>query len=227
MKLSRPKNSLARVGRRLIKRLRPDSAGNAAIEMAIALPVLITMGMYGTEIAYMASVNMQVSQIATSLADNSSRLGQTDNSSITPTVTETDIDSIMGGTLRQGSDIRLSENGRVILTSLERDEDSGRQYIHWQRCAGDFDKDSSYGDDGSNNGLSGEEILGLGRPGSLITAPAGASVMYAEIFFQYQPLFGDIFVGNVNFKKEAAFLVRDDRNLTPGVTGSGGTSACS
>jgi hypothetical protein len=34
-------------------------------------------------------------------------------------------------------------------------------------------------------------------------------------------------VGDVNFKKKAAFLVRDDHNLTPGVTGSADSSDCS
>jgi Flp pilus assembly protein TadG len=207
--------------------LLPNRSGNATIEMAIALPILITMGMYGTEIAYMATVNMEVSQIATALADNASRIGQTDNSSVTPTVTEADIDSIMGGTLRQGSGIGLSDNGRVILTSLEKDKTSGRQYIHWQRCSGDLARKSAYGDAGSKNGLTGTVIPGLGKAGSRITAPSGSAVMYAEIYYQYQGLFGDMFVNETTFKKEAAFLVRDDRNLTPGVTGTGGSSHCS
>lgn len=211
---------------RLLRRLASDRCGNATIEMAIALPLLISMGMYGTEIAYMATVNMEVSQIATSLADNASRVGQTDNSSVTPTVTETDIDSVMSGVLRQGSGIGLGENGRVILTSLERDSATGRQYIHWQRCTGDLDRESGYGDDGADNGLTGDLIPGLGKTGSLITAPSGSAVMYAEIFYEYQGLFGDMFVSDTVFKKEAAFLVRDDRNLTPGVTGTGGNSSC-
>jgi hypothetical protein len=218
---------LARIGERTLARLRRERSGNATIELALVLPLLMTMGMYGTEIAYMATVNMQVSQIATSLADNASRLGQTDNSSVTPTVSEADIDSIMGGTMRQGSGIGLNENGRLILTSLEKHSLTGRQYIHWQRCSGDLDRDSDYGNDSNKNGLTGTAMQGLGKPGSLITAPSGSAVMYAEVFYQYQPLFGSAFVGNVTFKKEAAFLVRDDRNLTPGVTGTGGSSHCS
>lgn len=213
--------------RSILKRLLPDRYGNATIEMAIALPLLITMGMYGTEIAYMATVNLEVSQIATSLADNASRLGQTDNSSVTPTVNESDIDSVIGGALQQGSGIRLGDNGRIILSSLERDSITGKQYIHWQRCSGDLDKDSDYGNDSDKNGLDGGTITGLGKAGSSITAPSGSAVMYAEVFFRYEPLFGDIFVSDVTFKKEAAFLVRDDRNLTPGVTGTDGSSQCS
>lgn len=226
MKVRRLVSRLAGAGRRAAERLVPNSSGNATIEMAIVLPVLITMGMYGTEIAYMATVNMEVSQIATSLADNASRLGQTDNSSVTPTVSESDIDSVMGGAMRQGSSIRIGNFGRLILTSLEKDNSTGKQYIHWQRCAGDLGKTSDYGNDSDQNGLNGNTIYGLGRAGSLITAPSGSAVMYAEVFYEYQPLFGDMFVSNLTFKKEAAFLVRDDRNLTPGVTGTGGSSQC-
>ena len=42
----------------------------------------------------------------------------------------------------------------------------------------------------------------------------------------YQPLFGRMFVSQTEMRKEAAFLVRDHRNLTPGITGTGGTSQC-
>lgn len=217
---------LPELRRRVTARLLPDCSGNAVMEFALVLPILLTMGMYGTEIAYMSTVNMEVSQIATSLADNASRLGQTDNSSVTPTVSEQDIDSIMSGTMMQGSSIHLRENGRVILSSLEKDRTSGRQYIHWQRCSGDLDETSDYGDDGANNGLNGNYMQGMGKPGSLIRAPNNSAVMYAEVFYKYDGLFGNMFVSNVTFKKEAAFLVRDDRNLTPGVTGTGGSSHC-
>ena len=86
---------------RLALRLARDGSGVSLIEFALMLPVLMTLGLLGTEVAWMSSVNMQVSQIALSLADNASRLGQTDNSSVTPTISEADIDSIMSGAIRQ------------------------------------------------------------------------------------------------------------------------------
>jgi Flp pilus assembly pilin Flp len=204
---------------RLSQRLRKDKSGAALIEFAVALPVLITLGMYGTELAYMATVNMEVSQLASSVADNASRLGQTDNSTVTPTVSETDIDSVMEGAIEQGSGIDFEQNGRIILSSLEQDSDTGQQYIHWQRCRGDLDKDSDYGTEGAN-------LQGMGMSGRIITAPANSAVMYAEVYYNYAGLFGDMFVGDVQFKQEAALIVRDDRNLAPGVTGTGGSSNC-
>lgn len=203
-----------------LARLKADKSGTALIEFALVLPIMIVLGMYGTELAYMASVNMEVSQMANSVADNASRLGQTDNSSVTPTVTENDVDSVMQGALEQGSAIDFRQNGRIILTSLEKDSSTGDQYIHWQRCVGDLNAVSDYGEEGDTL------TDGMGSAGHKITAPSSSAVMYAEVFYNYEGIFGDMFVGTVRFKQEAALIVRDDRNLTPGVTGTGGSSSC-
>lgn len=206
------------------KRLATSTSGAALVEMAVVLPLFTTLGMYGTEIAYMSSVNMQVSELALSLADNAARLGQTDNSGVTPTINETDIDSIMKGAITQGRDINFSTSGRLILSSLEYDLNTERQYIHWQRCAGSLSRTSRYG--GTNYGLTGTVITGLGRPGAIVSAFPGQAVMFVEISYIYQPLFGRMFVSPTELRKEAAFIVRDHRNLTPGITGTGGTSQC-
>lgn len=186
------------------------------LEFAICLPVVTALAMYGLEIAYMSTVNMQVSQLALSVADNASRLGQTDNSSVAPTIAEANIDAVMFGAMRQGQSLNLEENGRVILSSLEKDDDSGKQYIHWQRCAGELDRDSSYGNDSDRNGLSGAVLNGMGLPGKVATARDGQAVMFAEVFYTYQPLFGTLFANPITFRQEAAFVVRDDRNLSGG-----------
>ncbi|MCP5397196.1 MAG: pilus assembly protein [Sphingomonadaceae bacterium] len=210
---------------RKMRKLR-DTSGVAAVEFAMILPLFISMGLVGTEVAYMSTVNMQVSQVALSLADNASRLGQTDNSSVTPTVTESDIDSIMKGALQQGAYFDLEQNGRIILSSLEVDDDTGRQYIHWQRCRGELAEESIYGDDGQNNGLHGPEITGVGSDTNKVTAEDGSAVMIAEIYYDYDGLFTNLLPSTPRFRQEAIFTIRDDRNLAPGVTGSGGSSSC-
>ncbi|MFD2578709.1 TadE/TadG family type IV pilus assembly protein [Novosphingobium colocasiae] len=87
------------------------AAGVAIMEFALVLPVLITLGFYGTEIAYMSTINMQISQMATSAADNASRLGQTDNSAVSPTVTAAQVDSVMTGALLQGAAFNFFQPG--------------------------------------------------------------------------------------------------------------------
>ena len=138
-------------------RLGRCESGLALIEFAVSTPVILSLAMAGTEIANMTTTNLKVSELAVSVADNASRLGQTDNTGVSPSVTEGDVDSIMYGALRQGGTIDFENKGRVILTSLERDTATGNQYIHWQRCRGNLDRDSRYGDAGTHNGLNGDQ----------------------------------------------------------------------
>lgn len=209
------------------RRLRRHTGGASLIEFAFITPVLLVLGLGGSEVAYMSTVNMQVSQIALSLADNASRLGQTDNSSVTPTITEADIDSIMSGAIRQGGSIGLAAKGRIILSSLEYDSVTGKQYIHWQRCRGSLDRESAYGDDGVRNGLGASSIAGVGQAGEQIVAAPGSAVMVAEVYYEYDTVISDVVTGAPVFRQEAVFAIRDDRNLGPGVTGTAGESACS
>jgi hypothetical protein len=202
--------------------LRDDIRAVSFMEFALILPIIVTLGFYGAELAYMATVNMQIGQLAASVADNASRLGQTDNSAVTPTVSETQVDSVMTGALVEGAGIKFESTGRIILSSLEVDSATGRQYIHWQRCRGNLKVSSKYGTTGA--GLTGTRLSGMGNPA--ITASANSAVMFVEVFYTYQPLFGTMFVGTPNFRREAAFIIRDDRNLTPAVTGGNGKSLC-
>jgi len=204
------------------------TAGVAIMEFALVLPVLITLGFYGTEIAYMSTINMQISQMATSAADNASRLGQTDNSAVSPTVTAAQVDSVMTGALLQGAAFSFSSRGRIIISSLERDVATNREYIHWQRCRGSLARTSYYG--AQNYGLSGATLNGMGATNHVVHAPpivSGATtgaVMFVEVFYSYRPLFGNVFVRPTEFHREAALLVRDDRDT--GTIPGNGQSAC-
>lgn len=213
--------------RALARDLKANLSGVSMVEFALVLPVLLTMGLYGTEIARMATVNMTLSQIALSLADNASRLGQTDNSGVTPTITEGNVDAVLAGAIRDGQAIDLETEGRIILTSLEYDDFTDRQFIRWQRCRGNLDVDSKYGNDTTLNGLTGSPINGMGRGASKVTAQSGMAVMYVEVEYTYKALFENPFgSGDRTLRKEAAYLIRDDRNLTPGLTGGDSDSEC-
>jgi hypothetical protein len=212
---------------RLLRRVAADASGATIIEFALALPLLLTMGLFGAEMAMLAVTHMQVSQIALSLADNASRLGQTDNSGITPTIRDADVDAVIDGAIRQGDSINLREHGRVILSSVEYDSTKNRQYIHWQRCGGDLTEQSDYGDEGTRNGLNGTPLPPLGVGAQKITVTGRNAVMFVEIFYDYEGLFGTMFgMGGKRLRQEGAYLVRDDRNLVPGLTGGNSRSRC-
>lgn len=210
----KPSRSLPRLRRaaRRLRRLGRDRSANSLIEFAFVLPVLLTFGMYTIELAHMATVNMQVSNIAMALADNASRLGQTENSVVTPPISNADIDSVMTGAMKQGAAIDFAANGRLILSSLEKDKATGLQYIHWQKCRGSLVQTSAYGP--VNHGLTGPAIEGLGKVGHTVAAAEGSAVMFAEAFYSYKPLFGNMFVRNMKFAQEAAFIIRDRRDLS-------------
>jgi hypothetical protein len=109
----------------------------------------------------------------------------------------------------------------VILSSLQKDSSTGRQYIAWQKCKGSLSQASNYG--GVNYGKTGTTISGLGRTGHVVSATSATTpVMFVEAFYSYKPLFGNMFVRNVKFNQEAAFIVRDDRDLTTMPSQTGG-----
>ncbi len=211
---------------RLAVRLCAASGGAAAVEFSLALPMMLILGLMGAEIANMTSANLAVSQIALSVADNASRLGQTDNSGVTPTIREADVDAVLFGALQQGAPLGIATRGRIILSSLERDANTGKQYIRWQRCRGSLVRASAYGNDSALNGLNGPAITGMGSGAQKATARANSAVMFAEVFYEYRGQVGSLYVGTVTMKREAAYVVRDDRNLTPGLTGGGSQSSC-
>lgn len=211
---------------RALRRLADDASGVSVVEFALVTPFILSIALYGLEVAYMNSIDMKMSEIALSLADNASRIGQTDNSVVTPTVSEADINEVMRGAEEQAAGLDFANRGKVILSSLERDSATGRQYIRWQRCYGRLARQSAYGNDSTRNGLTGTVLVGMGSGATKITASANSAVMFVEVYYRHEGLLGDLFLDNPVVRKEGAFLIRDNRNLTPGVTGTGGSYRC-
>ena len=202
------------------RRLRGDTSGLALLEFALSLPLFLGLGMFGVEVAWFAVTSMNVSQISLTIADNAARMGQTGSSSATKTIYRSDINSIFAGAAKQGENIDLLQNGRIVLSSLETLGASGKQTIRWQRCKGMKHYNSAYGPE-STNEASNKSFVGMGPPGREIRAPKDDAVMYVEIFYEYQGLFGDMFLPNKVIKQEAAFPIRDDRNLSAQVANDG------
>lgn len=224
---------MIRIGARLAawtRALRRDQSGVAFLEFAMIFPIMMFLGMYGVELARMSMISMRVSQIALAVADNASRMEQTSNSAVAPTVTEADITSVLIGATKEGAGFDFAGNGRVILTSLEKHPTSGKQYIHWQRCIGNLNKFSTYGNDTTLNGLTGPTINAMGSGSVKAVAPDNIGVMFVEVYYAYQGVFGSMFVQNTVFKQEAAYIVRDIRDYrtgqTPVITPNGTKSGC-
>jgi hypothetical protein len=195
-----------------LRRLATTRSGVAATEFALALPLLLGAGLMGLEVANRAVVQMQINQLASHIADNASRIGDTSMLQ-DRRIYENDINDLLRGAQLQGKGrIDLFEHGRVIISSLEVVPDTeDRQYIHWQRCLGKKQHVSTYGVEG--DGLDGR-LAGMGPPGKEVWAFPGDAVMFVEIAYDYQSLVGGPFGIDGEVWATAAFTVRDDRDLS-------------
>ena len=172
----------------------------------------------------LALTRMQISQIAMNTADNMSRVGLDSGLSLVQ-IREVDVNDSFAGAKIASGELAVTTNGRIILSSLETNS-SGGQWIHWQRCKGAKVVNSAYGAQGT--GITGTSFAGMGPATARVTAPAGAAVMYVEIYYDYQPLFPMLWSTTPNGKTLGkvfnsaqqsisygnAFIVRDNRDLT-------------
>lgn len=196
--------------RRLTRLLADDRSGLALVEFAFAAPLVLGMGMLGTDTALMVITHLQVSQIAMQVADNASRVGEQDVLTARK-VFERDIAETLIGAEKLGDNINIFSQGRVIISSLQRNAQGG-QWIAWQRCRGAKRFDSSYGLQGA--GATGTSFPGMGVPGRYITASQGTAVMFVEVAYDYNsPLPFEVF-DNQQIVYTAAYNVRDNRDLT-------------
>lgn len=215
---------------RFPRRLRGDTSGLALLEFALGMPVFLALGGYGVEVSNLALTNMRLSQYALQVADNASRIGV--NSGLaTYQLREGDINDVLHGVRLFGAGAKLTTYGRVTVSSLENIQQSYDsapvQRIHWQRCVGlrggggDPGFDSSYGTTTitagttATSGDAGVTVAaGMGDAGKQVSAPSGSGVMFVEINYQYQPLFGSLFAAPTKLHYVASFIIRDKRDFS-------------
>jgi len=209
-------------GRHLAGRFGPDTSGLALVEFAFSAPLVLGMGMLGTDTASLVIVHMQVSQIAMQVADNASRVGEQDVLAARK-VFERDINQTMIGAEKLGENIQIFARGRVIISSLQLNAQSG-QWIKWQRCRGAKMYNSTNGVQG--DGITGTSFPGMGPSGSRITASAGTAVMFVEVAYDFRSITPLNLFNNQQIVYTAAFNVRDNRDLNSLYAG-GNVANCS
>lgn len=201
-----------------LTRLARDTRATIFVETAFIVPFLVLVGFAGLEIASLTLANTRISQIGLSAADNASRISFGNNLSL-PRVREVDINQVFTGAEQQASGLNFRANGRIILSSLERNADGG-QWIHWQRCYGDLNVASSYGVQGA--GQTGTDFPGMGRAGAEVQASSGTAIMFVEVVYTYQPLLYGKWLGPRTIRSTAAFNIREARDLQGPSVGSDG-----
>lgn len=202
------------ISTRLKKLLRCES-GVIIVEFAYVLPLFVILSFTGIEVSALAIANMRVSQIAMTVADNMSRIAESVPLTA-PQLREVDInDTLLGARIQGGTGLPLFENGRVIVSSLQQNS-SGRQTIKWQRCKGLLNVVSAYGVEGATqpNAPATTGFQGMGTGASRVQAEVNSAVIFVEVTYTYKPLVASSLIGPRTLRKEAAFYVRDDRDLT-------------
>lgn len=206
----------------LVSDLSRDTRGIALTEFAMTFPLLLALGMYAIDMANLALTHLKLNQIALNLADNASRVGSSSTLS-TQQMREVDVEDVFQAAKIHGAAIDLTTNGRVILSSLEKDA-TGNQRIHWQRCFGNKTGDlyeSHYGkvknSDGStsaSNDAGVNATSGMGNSDAKVNAPTNSSgVMFVEINYRYTPMFSWLSAPS-DLRYIASFIVRDPRDLS-------------
>lgn len=201
--------------RQTMRNLKHDVSGLAMVEFAFAAPLVLGMGMLGTDTAYLVITHLQVSQIAMQVADNASRVGEEDTLAARRVYERDIIDTFLGAE-KLGENIAIYQQGRVIVSSLQQNGQGG-QWIAWQRCRGAKVYNSSYGAQGA--GATGTSFPGMGVPGRYITASVGTAVMFVEVAYDFRSITPMNLFNNQQIVYTAAFNVRDNRDLTQLYTG--------
>ncbi len=201
--------------KRIFEKLRTCESGTTLIEFAYILPFYVVLSFTGMEVAGLAIANARVSQIAMTVADNMSRIAESVPLTA-PQLREVDInDTLLGARIQGGAGLPLFENGRIIVSSLQQNS-SGRQTILWQRCKGLMNVASAYGVQGATqpNAPATTGFQGMGTGASRVQSEANSAIIFVEVSYTYVPLVASSLIGPKVIKKEAAFYVRDDRDLT-------------
>ncbi|MBU6268508.1 MAG: pilus assembly protein [Sphingomonadales bacterium] len=188
-----------------------DRSGVALLEFAVSLPLMLTLSLGLLELANYILVREQISQLALQVVDNASRIGT--QTTLQSVVDEKQVNDLLLGANLQAGRLDVRQNGRIVLSSLERDPDSPHgQYIHWQRCYGTLAWNSTYGPQGTGKGS--DDLAGMGAAGTRVTASDTVPVMFVEIRFHYRPLMANLWVLPPDITEMAAAQVRDSRDTS-------------
>ena len=175
-------------------RLLGNQDGVSLIEFALALPLLLIVALGGLEFSNYVVAHQRVRQLAAMAADNASRLRTQ--------MSEAYVNQLFVGVEKAGQVLEFKNKGRLILSSVQNNASGTGQWIRWQRCFGQLSVPSKYGaEDAGKNGGSLPSISGL-------QAQPSSAIMYAEVTYDYEPLFPNRFTADTRITHEIAFIVR-------------------
>ena len=216
---------MTRWPRRSVRRLAQDSSALALIEFAFVLPIIVLLGMTGSEFVNYETTKMRLSQIALQIADNAARMGEGTVAG-PKTISETDINDVFTGAKLQSGSLNIQANAKIILSDLEIDSansnaNTTKYIIKWQRCYGSKVHASNFGiapkEANNPNSITPSNynnLNGIGPANQQVTTQSGNATMFVEVYYVYKPLFSSKILPTTTFDETASMAVRDQRDLT-------------
>lgn len=203
-----------------LRTLRADRRGLALLEFAFTLPLVLTLLLYGLEIANYGLASLRVHQIAATAADNAAR--------VRDSINEADVNEVLIGGKIVGERMDFASRGRIILSDVMPNGQTGTsagQKILWQRCTGALNTPESqpkYGTEGK--GATDGTLQAMGAAGRQIAASANSAMIFAEVTYRYKPVVSSTLLGTPILRSEASFTVRE-RNAETLKAATGATAS--
>lgn len=209
--------------RSALHRLAHDRSGLALIEFAFTLPIVLTLLLYGLELANLGLSILRVHQIAATSADNAAR--------VRDSINEADVNEVLLGGKIIGERMDFATRGRIILSDVMPNglaSSNAGQKILWQRCTGALnstDSQPKYGTQGK--GATDNSLQSMGAGTRTIAASANSAMIFAEVTYVYKPVVSSTLLGTPTLRSEATFTVRERGSETLSASAGATPSICS
>ena len=173
-----------------LRRLLGERRGVAAVEMALATPLLLVLFCGTAEIAEFLSVEYRAAQMADTVSDAVARYDDD--------TTGADIKGVLDASASVIGATDFATNGYVILSSVSKAAATDDPKVAW-RCTGGGSLTQT-----SRIGAVGKKAT---LPGDL-SLDANDNVVVAEVFYRHQPLFDVVPIDDTLVYKTAVFRPR-------------------
>ena len=155
----------------LFARLRRDVRGIAASEFALILPILVLFSAGTIEYSRLILLTQKLQSGSFILADLTAR---------DKTLSTTQLDNIFLALDNIIQPFPFDVDGKAIVTSIGYDATAKKPVVNWQRTgAGSLSATSEVGEAGKTATLPSD-----------LTIASGETIISAEVYYQFEPLFG-------------------------------------
>ena len=152
-----------------IRAVAGDRRGAIALELAMAIPVIVLLVFSGIEITRFLLLNQKIERASATMAD---LVSQSEN------LSESALDNLFAAAGYVVAPYDIASDGRIVVSSLGGGE--GGATVLWQRAFGAASGVSAIGTEGGPASLPAGFIL-----------RAGEAAIVAEVLFDYRPAFFD------------------------------------